>query len=84
MERHRHYQLVLLSSFTGLIIGGVWLAIVANQRSTATVGVSDSAPPASRSQIMKRRLEVLAEQKKTGQAQSYSYESASIPVEQPR
>lgn len=84
MERRRRHQLVLLSSLTGLIIGGVWLVMATTKHSQATVKLSDSAPPVSRSLIMRRRLEALDAQKETGQTQDYTYESASIPVEQPR
>lgn len=84
MERRRRHQLVLLSSLTGLIIGGVWLVNFTSKNTTATIKVSDSALPVSRSLVMKKRLEVLEAQQKTGQDQTYSYESASIPIEPPR
>lgn len=84
MERQRRHQLVYISLSTGLIAGGVWLAIAANKRAPAITTVTDTTQPVSRSLVMKRRLEVLEAQQKTGQVQTYSYESASIPVEQPR
>lgn len=84
MERRRRHQLVLLSSLTGLIIGGVWLVIITKQQPAATINVSASTSPVSRSLIMERRLEALQAQRETGQPQSYGYTSTTIPVEPPR